>query len=52
MFTIIDEKVTQEITFFSDADAPISIAIVFDLSEAMEVKKSGKRVKLKSLHEY
>ena len=39
MFTIFDEKVTQEITFFSDADAPISIAIVFDLSESMRGEK-------------
>lgn len=39
VFTIFDEKVTQEITFFSDADAPISIAIVFDLSESMRGEK-------------
>ena len=39
VFTILDEKVTQEIAFFSDADAPISIAIVFDLSESMRGEK-------------
>jgi Ca-activated chloride channel family protein len=40
-FTILDEKSTQEITFFSDADAPVSISIVFDLSGSM----SGEKIK-------
>jgi Ca-activated chloride channel family protein len=38
-FTILDEKSTQEITFFSDADAPVSISIVFDLSGSMSGEK-------------
>ena len=41
-FTILDDKSPQEITFFSDADAPISVSIVFDLSESM----SGEKIKL------
>jgi Ca-activated chloride channel homolog len=38
-FTILDQKSLQEIGFFSDADAPISIGIVFDLSGSMSGEK-------------
>ncbi len=38
-FTVLDEKSTQEISFFSDADAPVSISIVFDLSGSMSGEK-------------
>jgi Ca-activated chloride channel family protein len=41
-FTILDDKGRQEITFFSDADEPISVSIVFDLSGSM----SGEKIKL------
>ena len=41
VFTIYDEKQQQEITFFSDDDAPVSIGIVFDLTGSM----SGDKVK-------
>jgi Ca-activated chloride channel family protein len=34
-FTIFDEKEEQEITFFSDADSPVSIGILFDVSGSM-----------------
>jgi len=34
-FTVTDEKVPQEITFFSDEDAPVSLGIVFDVSGSM-----------------
>ena len=40
-FTVLDEKQPQEITFFSDDDAPISLGIVFDLTGSM----SGGKVK-------
>lgn len=40
-FTILDDKSPQEITFFSDADVPISVSIVFDLSGSM----SGEKIK-------
>lgn len=40
-FKILDEKSLQEITFFSDADTPISISVVFDSSGSM----SGKKIK-------
>lgn len=41
-FTIWDENVEQDITFFSDADAPVSIGILFDISGSMSGDKIGK----------
>ena len=41
-FRICDEKEEQEITFFSDADAPVSIGILFDVSDSMSGEKIGK----------
>lgn len=41
-FTVWDEKEEQEITFFSDADAPVSIGILFDVSDSMSGEKIGK----------
>jgi Ca-activated chloride channel family protein len=40
-FTVYDDKESQEITFFSDDDAPLSIGILFDLTGSM----SGDKVK-------
>ena len=34
-FTIFDDKSEQEIAFFSDEDAPVSLGIVFDVSGSM-----------------
>ena len=34
-FTIYDNKVPQEIIFFSDDDAPVSVGVVFDVSGSM-----------------
>ncbi len=34
-FSILDEKAPQEITFFSDEDAPVSVGILFDVSGSM-----------------
>jgi len=34
-FTVLDDKQPQEITFFSDEDAPVSIGIVLDLTGSM-----------------
>jgi Ca-activated chloride channel homolog len=34
-FTVTDDKVKQQIIFFSAADAPVSIGIIFDLSGSM-----------------
>ncbi|MCA1624512.1 MAG: VWA domain-containing protein [Acidobacteria bacterium] len=41
-FTILDNNEEQEITFFSDADAPVSIGILFDISGSMNGEKIGK----------
>lgn len=41
-FTVFDNNEEQEITFFSDADAPISIGILFDISGSMSGEKIGK----------
>ena len=40
-FAVYDEKQPQEISFFSDDDAPVSVGIVFDLTGSM----SGEKVK-------
>ncbi|HWW74887.1 MAG TPA: VWA domain-containing protein [Pyrinomonadaceae bacterium] len=34
-FSIFDDKDQQEITFFSDEDAPVSLGVVFDVSGSM-----------------
>jgi Ca-activated chloride channel family protein len=34
-FTVLDDKNPQEITFFSDDDAPVSVGIIFDVSGSM-----------------
>ena len=41
-FTVIDNNQEQEITYFSDSDAPISIGIVFDVSGSMSREKIAK----------
>ncbi len=41
-FTAFDNNQEQEITFFSDADAPASIGILFDVSDSMSGEKIGK----------
>lgn len=38
-FTVYDDKTPQEVSFFSDDDAPVSLAVVFDMSGSM---KGGK----------
>lgn len=38
-FTISDNKVAQQITFFSDDDVPASVGIVFDVSGSMSGQK-------------
>jgi Ca-activated chloride channel family protein len=41
-FTIIDNNQEQEITFFSDSDAPVSLGILFDVSGSMGGEKIQK----------
>lgn len=38
-FTIIDNNIEQEISFFSDSDAPVSVGILFDVSGSMSGDK-------------
>jgi Ca-activated chloride channel family protein len=38
-FSVLDEKVPQEISYFSDGDSPASIAILFDVSGSMDEEK-------------
>src|SRR5829696_4814561 len=38
-FTIIDNNQEQEITYFSDSDAPVSVGVVFDVSGSMSGQK-------------
>lgn len=38
-FTITDNSQAQEIQFFSDSDAPVSVGIIFDVSGSMEGEK-------------
>lgn len=42
VFTIFDNNQEQEITHFSDADAPVSVGIVFDVSGSMSGDKIRK----------
>jgi len=39
-FEIFDDKIKQDISFFSDDDAPITLGIVYDVSGSMESKVS------------
>ncbi len=41
-FTVIDNGEEQELTFFSDSDAPVSIGILFDVSGSMSGEKIRK----------
>jgi Ca-activated chloride channel homolog len=41
-FTITDNGQEQEITHFSDTDAPVSVGILFDVSDSMSGEKIGK----------
>ena len=41
-FKVFDEGDEQEITFFSDTDAPVSIGILFDVSGSMSTEKIAK----------
>jgi Ca-activated chloride channel homolog len=44
-FTVTDDGQEQEITFFSDADAPVSVGILFDVSGSMSGEKIRKAQK-------
>lgn len=41
-FTVTDNNKEQEITYFSDSDAPVSIGILFDVSGSMSSEKIRK----------
>ncbi|MBC7933146.1 MAG: VWA domain-containing protein [Rubrivivax sp.] len=41
-FTVLDDKQQQEIVFFSDEDAPVSLGVVFDVSGSMGGDKINK----------
>lgn len=40
-FSLFDQKLPQEITFFSDDDSPVSVGVIFDVSGSM----SGDKIK-------
>lgn len=41
-FTVQDQGKEQEITFFSDSDAPVSVGVIFDVSGSMSGEKINK----------
>jgi Ca-activated chloride channel family protein len=41
-FSVFDDKEPQEITFFSDEDAPVSLGVIFDVSGSMGKDKITK----------
>ena len=41
-FTVMDNNQEQDITFFSDSDAPVSVGILFDVSGSMSGEKINK----------
>jgi Ca-activated chloride channel family protein len=47
-FEIYEDKVKQEISFFSDDDAPVNLGIVFDVSGSMKGKLERARDALKA----
>ncbi len=47
-FEIFEDKVRQDIAFFSDVDAPLNLGIVFDVSGSMKGKLDRARDSLKS----
>src|SRR5215813_1728269 len=47
-FEVYEDKVKQEISFFSDDDAPVNLGIVFDLSGSMKGKLDRARDALKA----
>src|SRR5215471_13328967 len=47
-FEVYEDKVKQEISFFSDADAPVNMGIVFDVSGSMKGKLDRARDALKA----
>ena len=38
-FTVLDDKQPQDISFFSDDDAPVSVGVIFDVSGSMSGDK-------------
>lgn len=44
-FMVNDNGVEQDISFFSDSDAPVSVGIIFDVSGSMSGQKIGKAKK-------
>jgi Ca-activated chloride channel homolog len=47
-FEVYEDKVKQEISFFSEADAPVNMGIVFDVSGSMKGKLDRARDALKA----
>jgi Ca-activated chloride channel family protein len=47
-FEVFEDKVKQEISFFSDDDAPVNLGIVFDVSGSMKGKLDRARDALKA----
>ncbi len=47
-FEVFEDKVKQDISFFSDDDAPLSLGIVFDVSGSMKGKLDRARESLKA----
>jgi Ca-activated chloride channel homolog len=47
-FEVFEDKVKQEISFFSDEDAPVNLGIVFDVSGSMKGKLDRARDALKA----
>ncbi|HEV2879735.1 MAG TPA: VWA domain-containing protein [Pyrinomonadaceae bacterium] len=41
-FTVLDDKESQDISFFSDEDAPVSLGVIFDVSGSMGKDKIAK----------
>lgn len=41
-FSVVDNNADQDITFFSDSDAPVSVGILFDVSGSMSGEKIQK----------
>ena len=48
-FLVFDDKAEQKIAYFSEDEAPVSLAVLFDVSGSMQEKIAGMRAALKSI---
>jgi Ca-activated chloride channel homolog len=51
-FEVYEDKVRQQVEFFAEADTPVSVAVIFDLSGSMARKAAQARAALRAFVEH